>query len=331
MDNFNFFTHEELSIYCNPRKGETKFGEALTQVNSFEALEQNPAKYVIVGIPEDIGVQANLGKPGTKDAWKEFLKAFLNIQINPHNQPENCIILGQIDCESFLKEAEDILQKEENAKDKLGPIVSEIDEIVAEVVAKIVATNKIPVIIGGGHNNAYGNIKGVSQALDRPINVINIDAHTDLRLCDYRHSGNGFSYAIKDGYLNRYNIIGLHKNYTPYYIFDEMEASKKINYSLFEEYIHLTTIDKLIKFKASADFVKNQFGLEIDCDAIENFGSSAMSPTGFSLNEVRSFIKICRKQEVLYMHLCEAAPNKSKNVGKALSYFVSDFIRDDAN
>ncbi len=329
MEKFNFFTHEELSAYCNPRKGETKFGEALTQVNSFEALEQNKAKYAIIGIPEDIGVQANFGKKGTKNAWKEFLKAFLNIQINPHNQPDNCIILGQIDCDGFLNDANYLVEKEENPEEKLGEIVAKIDTIVTEVVYQTVRAGKIPVIIGGGHNNAFGNIKGVSKALDRPINVMNIDAHTDLRLCDYRHSGNGFSYAIKEGYLNRYNIIGLHKNYTPYYIFDDMEASKKIKYSLFEEYIHLTTIDKLIKFKTSADFVQNQFGLEIDCDAIENFESSAKSPTGFSINEVRSFIKICRKQEVLYMHLCEAVPKDNNNVGKALSYFVSDFIRDD--
>ena len=175
MEKFNFFTHEELSIYCKPRKGETKFGEALTQVNSFEALEQNKAKYAIIGIPEDIGVQANFGKKGTKNAWEEFLKAFLNIQINPHNQPDNCIILGQIDCEGFLNDATYILEKEENPEEKLGEIVSKIDDLVTEVVYQTVKAGKIPVIVGGGHNNAFGNIKGVSKALDRPINVMNIE------------------------------------------------------------------------------------------------------------------------------------------------------------
>lgn len=327
MENFQFFNQEHIQHYLKARKGETKFGQALSVISSVEELENVTADFVIFGIPEDIGVRANQGIAGTANAWDSFLHAFLNIQKNQYNYPENCLILGQVGTEKFMQRASLIPSSSENYHEQLGEIVSEIDNEVSQVVSTIVASGKIPVIIGGGHNNAYGNIKGASEALEKPINVLNIDAHTDFRTTEYRHSGNGFSYAKEEEILNRYALVGVHKNYTPHYIFETMDADKKITYSLFEDYIHLTAIDKLIKIKKSADFVKNHFGLEVDCDAIENFSSSAMTPSGFTINEVRSFIKLMRKQEVIYLHLCEASPQKNPQIGKALSYFVSDFIR----
>ena len=324
MESFDFYTKDRITNYINHRKGETKFGEALQFVKNFEELETTEVDYVIFGIPEDIGVRGNFGKPGTSKAWSAFLNSFCNIQANEYNQPDNCLVLGEINCSSFMKASLATYTKFE-----LGEIVQEIDAQVAMVVEKIVSYGKIPVIIGGGHNNAYGNIKGTSKALDRSIHVLNVDAHTDLREADYRHSGNGFRYAKEEEYLDRYAMVGIHKNYTPQYIFDYMNADKHIKYSFLEDYLHLTTIEKLIKFKKATDFVRNQFGLEIDCDSIKNFDSSAMTPSGFGVNEIRSFIKLSKKQKVLYLHLCEASPENNTMIGKALSYFVSDFIREE--
>jgi formiminoglutamase len=324
MEPFDFYTKESISHFITQRKGETKFGEQLQFCSSFEDLENHESNYVIFGIPEDIGVRGNFGKPGTAKAWNAFLNAFLNIQINKYNSPENCLILGELNCASFMKSSMGT-----HTKIELGEIVQQIDEQVSIVVEKIINANKIPVIIGGGHNNAYGNIKGTFKALNDSINVLNVDAHTDLRATDYRHSGNGFRYAKEEKFLNRYALVGIHKNYTPQYIFDYMDDEKHISYSFLEEYLHLTTIEKLIKFKRATDFVKNRFGLEIDCDSISNFDSSAMTPSGFTINEIRSFIKLSKKQEVLYLHLCEASPEENPMIGKALSYFVSDFIREE--
>ncbi len=324
MEGFDFYNKDRINNFINHRKGETKFGEALKFVSTFEELEASEAKYVIFGVPEDIGVRGNHGKPGTAKAWNAFLNSFVNIQVNRYNQPENCLILGEINCSSFMKASLGTYTKIE-----LGEIVQQIDAQVAMVVKTVISQNKIPVIIGGGHNNAYGNIKGASQALERPIHVLNVDAHTDLREADYRHSGNGFRYAKEEEYLDRYAMVGIHQNYTPQYIFDYMDADKHIKYSSLEDYLHLTTIEKLIKFKKATDFVRNKFGLEIDCDCMKNFDSSAMTPSGFNVNEIRSFIKLSKKQEVLYLHLCEASPENNPMIGKSLSYFVSDFIREE--
>ena len=207
-------TRQELLQYTNIRKGETKFGEVAGILLEKEDLQNRPEKYVLLGIPEDIGVMANHGRKGTKDAWKSCLQSLCNIQANNLTRPDNLIILGAIDCEDEIENALTLDQKASDFLEKLGALVSSIDKKVTHTIEKIIAANKTPVIIGGGHNNAYGNIKGTSNALKSPINVINFDAHSDYRPLEHRHSGNGFSYAKNEGFLDHYFIFGLHRNYT---------------------------------------------------------------------------------------------------------------------
>src|SRR5690606_25211744 len=113
---------------------------------------------------------------------------------------------------------------------------------VTTVVEHIVKAGKVPIIIGGGHNNSYGTIKGTSFALQKPISVINFDAHSDFRRLEHRHSGNGFSYAYEEGFLNHYFVFGLQKQYNSQAVFDFLHNHKEtLSYSLFEQIaIHRT-------------------------------------------------------------------------------------------
>lgn len=308
------------------RAGETKLGEKISFISTLEDLKDSPSQFVIFGIPEDIGIRANHGTPGASKAWEACLPALLNVQENHFLDASNLLLMGEIDCSEEMKKAENLEVSDPNYYPKMGELVEKIDESVSSTVKAIVAAGKIPIVIGGGHNNAYGNIKGASEALKKQINVLNIDAHTDLRQLEHRHSGNGFSYARKNGFLLKYCVFGLHENYTPQTIFDEMDASEDIKYHVLDNFL----IDhKPRVFQESVEFVNSEkFGLEVDCDALANFPSSAVSPSGFSLNEVREFIKIAAKNEnCIYLHLCEAIPTKNFPTGKALSYFITDFIK----
>lgn len=315
-----------LDTLISFRKGERKLGETLALCDSLESIRNSTARFVVFGISEDIGVQANYGNKGAKRAWNAFLKAFVNVQENSFTKGASILLLGHITVTPDTKITSD------TPKQELGEIITRIDKKVALVVQTIIASDKIPIIIGGGHNNALGNLKGAYQALQAPVNAINIDAHTDLRTQDYRHSGNGFRYALEKDthYLNKYTIFGLHKNYTPQYIFEFMEAHKaRIQYVLFENL--LGTQNMQDSFNAHLDIVAKQaFGLEVDCDAISDFPSSAQTPSGFRLNQVRQFVmSAAQRKTCCYFHLCEAAPTKKNQsqVGKALSYVVTDFIR----
>lgn len=327
MHHLKLYSEKNIFKLMATRHGETKLGQKLQFVENLEALEKTDSRYVIFGIPEDIGVRANFGNAGTATAWETFLKAFLNVQENEYNSGEEIVLLGEINTAELMQKAGNIDVSDPNYVQKLGDLVEQVDVMVSGVVKKVILAGKFPIIIGGGHNNAFGNLKGAAEASGKAINVLNIDAHTDLRRLEHRHSGNGFSYALKNGFLERYSIFGLHKNYTPQYIFDEMNASEAINYRLLEE---LPQQERPEKFRQALDFVKDaKFGLELDCDAIANFPSSALSPVGFSLDEVRSFLKIAAKEKnCCYLHICEAMSATNYPTGKALSYLATDFLQE---
>lgn len=291
------YSFKNIEKLISTRKGETKFGEKLQFVSELDTLKDQKAKYVLFGIPEDIGVRANHGKAGTSGAWMAALKSLVNIQQNRFNKPESLLLLGELNCDEWMEKASNLGEEDPNYHVKLGDLVKEIDEQVSAIVEKIVAAGKIPIILGGGHNNAFGNIKGSAKALKNPVNVINIDAHTDLRQLEHRHSGNGFSYAIKGEFLKNYHVFGLQKNYTPEYIFQEMEQSETLTYSLAEE---LFSEDVSERFSEELEKIAQaDFGVELDCDAITGFPSSAVSPSGFSVNAVRRFISLAGKKRKL--------------------------------
>ena len=240
MKNLQIINSETLKRITSKRSGETKFFEHtnyLSNLNDLPSmLGDSEVKFVLFGIKEDIGVLANHGQTGAKNSWEIALKSLLNLQSNPFTNPSNVLILGHLE---FSDEYEALSEvKPDQLQSAQRSCVENIDQCVAELVCTIVKAGKIPILIGGGHNNAYGAIKGSTLALDSKINAINFDAHTDLRALEGRHSGNGFSYAIHDGYLDRYYIFGMHENYTSKEILNYIEASKSnIKFSTFEDLI----------------------------------------------------------------------------------------------
>ncbi|MAP80738.1 MAG: arginase [Aequorivita sp.] len=332
MDFLKIYTPKDVSSLLKPRAGEIKFGEKVCFVENLESLQKHPAKYVLLGIPEDIGVRANYGNPGTAKAWQAALGSLLNIQHNKYINAENVILLGEIDCETQMKQAENISKTDAHFAEELGQLVTQIDHKVTAVVKAIISAGKFPIIIGGGHNNSFGNIKGTAEGLGKSINCINFDAHTDFRALEHRHSGNGFSYVFEEGFLDKYFIFGLHRNYTSEAVFNSMQQdAARVNYNLFEDIAiaNKTTFNEAMKAAENFCGEKN-FGLEVDLDAVELMGSSAITPSGFTLTEARKFVSYFSKNKnACYLHLCEGAPAagiSTNQISKAIAYLVSDVL-----
>lgn len=339
MQHFIFYKKENHLAFAKTRAGEIKAGEKIQAIANekkwLEELKKSKAKFVIVGIPEDIGVKANHGVGGTQTIWPSFLASFFNIQHNSFFNAEKILLLGEFNFSSYQNKIKN------KPVEYLREVVAEIDIQVANLIQQIVACNKIPIIIGGGHNNAYGNIKGTALGLHQnkkiklpKINAINFDAHADFRALEGRHSGNGFSYAMHDGYLAKYGIVGLHENYMSQTMLGNIKKNKNIQTHFFEDIVvrenvtFKTTIHKVLQF------TKDTYtGLEIDVDAIENIVSSATSPNGFSTTQARQFVhQVSSKSKVAYLHICEGATLLDNGVtsstnGKLISYFVSDFVK----
>jgi len=342
--------YDPLHIQSLTRKRvhEKKLGECVQALpwgtsDDFEpALKESNCKYVLLGLPEDIGVRANLGRGGAYSAWQPVLNTLLNIQSNDFFSGEELLVLGHVD---FSKEMEQVKNFDFHNEEQLKQsreLVATIDDFVAPIIATIVRCGKEPIIIGGGHNNSYPNLKGAATGLQQlgkiaetKINCINCDAHTDLRPLEGRHSGNGFSYALADGYLDKYSILGLHEIFNAASIINELKAHPdNIHFSFFEDIFIREEISFKEAMKNAIGFVNDNYvGLEIDIDTIQNIPSSAKTSSGLSTLHARQYLHTVASQcKVAYLHIAEAAPVLSHiktdlKTGKLVAYLVSDYIK----
>lgn len=330
MKNFDSITRDHLIARCGQRyrlddtfsvdNEDTAivYGQKVEVVPHWKELKSLNATYVILGIPEDIGVRANMGRPGAVDAWDEFLNIFLNFQHSIRNDATRFAIAGSIHLADLMNKTALLDAGIHKDRISMSRMVEEIDFRVSEAISTIIKHDKIPIAIGGGHNNCYPIIKSFEK-----IDVINIDAHTDLRVANGRHSGNGFSHALKNGFLNQYFMIGLQTNYLSQPMIDIIDGNENIAYGSF-----LESVDVQIT-RAVNHIDPANYGLEIDMDVVRDFPSSAQSPVGYSFKELREMIISIIEQsgnKPKYIHICEAAPKYGyKNqVGKALATLVND-------
>ncbi|WP_125722845.1 formimidoylglutamase [Flavobacterium ustbae] len=333
------FTINDLAKITNHRSGEIKFGEKMLVIppgaDKVDFIKESEAQYVLLGIPEDIGIRANYGRPGAASAWQSAIKSIANIQHNRFSKGSNIIILGHINVAEEMRNVENLDFNDIDDRSKLSQLVEKIDKEVSHIIFTIIKAGKTPIIIGGGHNNAYGNIKGAALAKGKPVNAINFDAHSDFRILEGRHSGNGFSYAYEEGFLKKYFIFGLHENYTSKSVLDIIKKLEdRVRYNTYDSVNIRKEKDFNREMITALDFVKNDaFGIEIDLDAIPNIASSAMTISGFSVEELRQFVSFFGEHKnAAYLHICEGAPdldNAPNNnlIGKLIGYLVTDFIK----
>ncbi len=315
----------KIESITSKRKNEVKLGEKINTLSHFnlDELRNSTAKFVILGVKESVGPRANLGKAGAESAWDAFLPKFLNIQSNRYLEGSECIVLGALDFPD-LGQSEEI--------NDLRNETAEIDQYLTSVLKTIFEADKIPIIIGGGHNNSYSNIKSAAKfANNKSISCINLDPHADFRSLEGRHSGNGFSYAKAEGYLSNYAIIGLHESYNSENMLQELN-NLQVSFSTYEDIFlrdQITFNDAIEKALHATD--EDFYGIELDLDAIENIASSAQTPSGISVQDARKYVtKLGHSNKAVYLHLCEAAPSLSPQpdqIGKLLAYLASDFIK----
>lgn len=331
MVNFRIATRSYIDGHTNKRAGETKLGEKVACVHSEDwedELKNNSAKFVLLGIPEDIGVRANYGVGGTHTLWEPVLKAILNVQHTDKLNGERLLILGAFDFSDLMKKAEN------KDADELRELVPEVDAAVTPIIRKIVHAGKVPMIIGGGHNNAFPILHGASQALGGPINCMNLDAHSDYRKMEGRHSGNGFRYAKTKGYLKKYAVIGLHENYNAQNIIDEFAVGEDLHCSFYED---IFIRNKLSFIQGIRDAIVHtsgsKTGVELDIDCIEYALASAATPVGITALQARQFVQTCADfSDIAYLHIPEGAiklrnGKEDINTAKLVAYLLTDFMK----
>jgi formiminoglutamase len=328
-NNFHYYKAKELDKYFSVRVDEIKIGEQVQTIDSTDpivAIKNSSAKYILIGIPEDIGIRANLGKPGATTAWEQSLSALLSMQSNQFLNGEEILVLGYFDFTNLLQ------QSENKSIAELRETTAQIDKVVYQFIQSIYQNGKELIVIGGGHNNAYGLIKGIAKASANAINVINIDPHSDYRNKEGRHSGNGFRYAKEEGYLKNYALFGLHESYSPASVTAELLNNSEIRCFTYEEIKIRNKYTMLNALDSAIEFINDDLcGIEIDLDGVENIPASAATPCGWSTAEIRNMLHHASSRlSVAYLHLAEGAAElnpKVNTVGKLNAYLITDFIK----
>jgi formiminoglutamase len=81
-------------------------------------------------------------------------------------------------------------------------------EMLGRIVGDILKTGAVPIVLGGGHETAFGHFLGYAKA-NQLAGIINIDAHLDLRpeINGLGHSGSPFRQAIEH---TPFRLLGSH-------------------------------------------------------------------------------------------------------------------------
>jgi formiminoglutamase len=344
LTHFKTYNKQDVLSLTKVRRFETKLGErvqTLMDNNVAENIKGLSANYVLVGIPEDIGVQANYGVGGCSTAWISFLQSFLNIQSNDFFSGDNVAVIGHFDFGDIQYLIDKNAHDPEEKVEAYRHAVNAIDDEVESLIKMIVSSGKIPVVIGGGHNNAYPLLKGAAKGLHQnqliaipQINCINLDAHSDYRPTEGRHSGNAFRYAEEDGFLQKYCVVGLHENYLPQNVWVDIVNNPFFDCITYEDiFIHEKRTFRQAVSHAIEFTGDNYCGIELDLDSIAHVLSSAATPTGINALLARQYMNLCGAHtKTAYVHVCEGATRLNngttdESTGKLISYLVSDFIK----
>jgi formiminoglutamase len=148
---------------------------------------------VLAGFPSDEGVRRNHGRPGASLAPRAIRDAL-------HNIPSDRSVEELL---SLCKDLGDIQVTGDLEADQAR---------LAEAIAPWIRTGAIPIILGGGHETAYGHFLAHVNAGNQ-ISILNWDAHPDVRplVNGLGHSGSPFRQAIShdSGTCTKYVVAGL--------------------------------------------------------------------------------------------------------------------------
>ncbi|HEX6916157.1 MAG TPA: arginase family protein [Chitinophagaceae bacterium] len=345
MTHLKIYSKQDVLQMTHLRKFETKLGERVSVIGNpadlERSLQESRAKFVLIGVPEDMGNKGNYGFGGSDTAWIPFLESFLNTQSNDFLDGSEILLLGYFDFTAISKLIDNNANNREEQIAAYRHAVNAVDDEVEQLVHLVTQNRKLPVVIGGGHNNSYPCVKGAAKGWHKAgviplpqINAINLDAHPDFRPMEGRHSGNGFTYAEEDGYLEKYCVVGIHENYIPQNVWMDMVNNPFVDLITFED-IFLHEKKNFIQAVAHATgFTDDTLcGIELDLDSIERTLSSASTPCGVSPLQARQYLNFAAiDTKPAYLHICEGATvlsdgRKDPSTGKLISYLVTDFVK----
>lgn len=161
----------------------------------------------LIGFAVDEGVRRNAGRTGAAAGPRALRGALAGLPVLDEPAIWDA---GDVGCDgSALEAAQDVL---------------------ADRVAATIAGASLPLVLGGGHEVAWGSFQGIVRArpdLER-ILVVNFDAHFDLRQASQANSGTPFrqigEWCRQQGRPFGYHVLGISRFANTRALFDRAAA-----------------------------------------------------------------------------------------------------------
>ncbi|GAB3692821.1 formimidoylglutamase [Corynebacterium nasicanis] len=160
--------------------------------------DHSPAGVALLGFSSDEGVRRNGGRQGAAEGPQAIRDALASMAVH-HDMP-------LYDAGTIAVHGTDL----ETGHDLLSAHVRDI-----------VAAGHLTIVLGGGHETAFGTHRGLRSALDHPVAIVNLDAHFDLRQADRPTSGTPFrQIADLDESEFHYSVFGISRPSNTRTLFD---------------------------------------------------------------------------------------------------------------
>ena len=138
---------------------------------------------VIVGFPTDVGVRRNGGRAGAAKAPRAIREMLYRLTPGGDEGDALAELLARTRDLGDLETTDDL---------------DEDQQVLARLIAPHVERDTFVIVLGGGHETAYGLFLAQARAT-LPVRILNWDAHTDVRpvLPEGGHSGSPFRQALE--------------------------------------------------------------------------------------------------------------------------------------
>lgn len=140
------------------------FFQVMQMLNMLEnkSIRINPEKpsFALLGFRCDEGIRRNTGRVGAAEGPNALRQALAKLPIQKQNF--DCYDAGNISC--------------------LNGDLESAQEALGELVSVLLEKGLKPILIGGGHEIAWGHYQGIAKTnFNKNLGIVNVDAHFDMR------------------------------------------------------------------------------------------------------------------------------------------------------
>ncbi len=158
-------------------------------------------RVALLGIPSDLGVRFNSGRPGAAEGPREFRRALARLGVA---RPEGRDWPRVFDAGDVVPADFEGPASPDNSSAVAA--LHETHRRISEAALGIADAGMLPVAVGGGHDGTFAFVRGVHQQLRTPMSGLYFDPHLDVR--ETLGSGMGFRRLVETGAAASLSIVG---------------------------------------------------------------------------------------------------------------------------